>query len=78
MIHHQFNNILLLQDSPINILKRLDQRDNKKICINDIEKVQNEEKKYAQELQEELGIQYFLVRHEDKETELIKILENLK
>lgn len=56
-------NIILLQDEPEIIRERLKKRDNKEVKVEDIEKMQNEELKYAGELKEKLGIYFVVITH---------------
>lgn len=57
------NGIVLLQDEPQIICERINQRDSNKVRICDIESVQNEEQKYAEELQHKFQIDYTIISH---------------
>ena len=60
----QITGIILLQDEPRVICDRISQRDSNKISIRDIESMQNEERKYARELQSKFHIEYIIISHE--------------
>lgn len=60
----QITGIVLLQDDPKIICERIKQRDSNKISMRDIESMQDEERKYARELQEKFQIKYIIVSHE--------------
>lgn len=55
--------IILLQDDPQVICERIRHRDSTQIRIEDIEKMQDEEEKYAQELKEKFQIKCRVVTH---------------
>lgn len=60
----QINGIILLQDEPRIICDRINQRDSNKISMNDIKRMQEEERKYARELQNKFEIGYIIISHE--------------
>lgn len=63
-IETQITGIILLQDEPRIICDRISQRDCNKISIHDIEQMQNEEKKYAMDLETKFQIKYEIITHE--------------
>lgn len=63
-IETQITGIILLQDAPRIICDRIRQRDCNKISIHDIERMQNEEKNYAIDLEAEFQIKYEIITHE--------------
>lgn len=60
----QITGIVLLQDEPEMICERLRNRDSVGISIQIIEKMQNEEKIYARELQNRYHIRHAIISHE--------------
>lgn len=60
----QITGIVLLQDEPQIICERINQRDSNKISMRDIEIMQDEERKYAGELQDKFQIEYIIISHE--------------
>ena len=56
--------IILLQDNPVVISERINQRDGQHIDISDIEQMQVQEKQYAEELNESLHIGYEIITHD--------------
>ncbi len=60
----QITGIVLLQDDPEMICERLRNRDSDGISIQIIEKMQNEEKIYARELQNKYHIRQAIISHE--------------
>lgn len=60
----QITGIVLLQDEPRIICDRINQRDSIEMSMRDIESMQDEERKYARELQEKFQIEYIIISHE--------------
>lgn len=71
------NGILLLQDSAEEVVKRIAQRDSRVICVDNIEKMQTEEERYARELAERYKIRYRIITHDCSRDEFEKILNEL-
>lgn len=69
--------IILLQDEPILISERIEQRDSEGINIVDLQKMQEEEQIYAQELEEKLGIRYVIVTHQYTGKQFENILKGM-
>lgn len=55
---------MLLQDDPQVICDRISKRDSKEIDINAIKSMQDEEKRYAEELQSKFHICHIIISHE--------------
>lgn len=64
LIDAEITGIVLLQDEPRIICDRINQRDSNKISMRNIEKMQDEEQKYARELQNKFQIDYVIISHE--------------
>ena len=60
----EITGIVLLQDEPQSICDRINQRDAKEISVCDIEWMQDEERKYAEELEAKFQIGYAIITHE--------------
>lgn len=60
----QITGIVLLQDNPKVICDRINQRDTYKMRIQDIELMQDEEQKYAKEIETKFQIRYVIITHE--------------
>lgn len=60
----QITGIVLLQDEPRIICDRINRRDSIEISMRDVESMQDEERKYARELQEKFQIEYTILRFE--------------
>lgn len=73
----QIEGIILLQDEPGMILDRLHKRDANEIDLTSIKQMQDEEKKYAQELEEKYKIPYVVVTHECTKDEFKKVIQGL-
>ncbi len=73
----QITGIVLLQDEPRIICDRLNQRDSNKISIKDIELMQNEEQKYAMELQNKNQIKCVKISHKCTGKQFEENLRNL-
>lgn len=69
--------IIILQDSEDEILKRINQRDSKIITINDIIKMQDEERKYAEEIEKKYLIKHKIISHECSAEEFKIVLKAL-
>lgn len=76
-VETHMNGIILLQDSPCTICDRISQRDSKKIDISAIESMQEEEKKYASELQNRFHIDYALISHECTGEQFLEIIKKI-
>lgn len=63
-INTNINGIILLQDAPQIIYDRINKRDANEIDISDIERMQEEERNYAKELQSKFQIKYVIISHE--------------
>lgn len=63
-VNTKINGIILLQDEPRVIAERIVQRDSNRIEISTIENMQDEESKYASELQRKYQIEYVKISHE--------------
>lgn len=57
------NGIVLLQDDPIVISQRINDRDAEKINVKDLREMQDEEYMYACELQNKFHIKYKVISH---------------
>ncbi len=66
--------IIILQDEPLRICERLRKRDSKDVKIQDIESMQNEERRYASELDAKLQIKHVIITHECTKEQLIQNL----
>ncbi len=73
-IEAQIAGIILLQDEPQLIYERISHRDSARIPVEDIEKMQVEEEKYARELKEKHYIDYRVITHECTGEQLERIL----
>lgn len=60
----QISGIVILQDDPRKICDRIRQRDSYKVNINILEQMQEEERKYARDLQRKDKINYIIISHE--------------
>lgn len=76
-IDAQITGIVVLQDDPQRICDRINQRDAQKIEKEDIERMQNEEQKYAEELYNKLNIEYITITHECSGKQFGEILRNI-
>ncbi|MBD5096054.1 MAG: AAA family ATPase [Lachnospiraceae bacterium] len=76
-IDAQITGIVLLQDEPRIICDRISQRDSNKISMRNIEKIQDEEQKYARELQNKFQIEYVIISHECTGEQFEEILRNI-
>lgn len=76
-IETQINGIIILQDNPEMICNRISQRDTKVISVNDIKKMQEEEKKYANELYNKFKINNFVISHKCTGEQFNEILRRL-
>ena len=63
-VNTKINGIILLQDEPRVIVERIVQRDSNRLEISTIENMQDEESKYASELQRKYQIEYVKISHE--------------
>lgn len=63
-IDAEINGIVLLQDDSQVICDRISKRDSKEIDINAIKSMQDEEKRYAEELQSKFHICHIIISHE--------------
>lgn len=70
--------IILIQDDSSKIIERLNKRDGKTIPLALIEKVQLEEREYAQYLLEEFDIEYKILNPDCNEEDLHNIRERLR
>lgn len=70
----QIEGIVLLQDAPQKICNRIKKRDATEISIYDIERMQNEEKKYARELNANYHIKYEIITHKHTDEKFAEIL----
>ena len=70
--------IILLQDDPHVICERIRHRDSTQIRIEDIEKMQDEEEKYAYELQEKFRIDCRVISHECTGEQLETMLREMR
>ena len=70
----QITGIVLLQDEPRIICERIKQRDSSQISMKDIERIQNEERKYASELHEKFHIANIIISHECTAEQFVKKL----
>lgn len=66
--------ILVIIDDPVNIVKRLEHRDNKKCDINFIAEFQNNEIEWAQSVSKDLGIDLLVVPASDRLADLYKFI----
>lgn len=62
-VDSQISGIVILQDNPQKICDRISQRDFQNIKIEDIEWMQNEEQKYADDLHNKFNIEYITITH---------------
>ena len=69
--------ILLLQDNPQRIFERLQKRDSSSISINDITRVQDEERKYACDLQGKYRIRNVIISHECTDDQFVETLKEI-
>ncbi len=76
-IDGQIVGIIILQDSENEILKRINQRDSKTINIEDIIKMQVEERKYAEEIEEKYLIKHKIISHECSAEQFEMVLKEL-
>lgn len=76
-VETHINGIILLQDSPCTIYDRITQRDSKRVNISVIESMQEEEKKYAGELQNKFHIDYALISHECTGEQFMEIIKKV-
>lgn len=67
--------IILLQDTPEQIYCRIRKRDANTIDVCDIDRMQDEEEKYAKELEKELNIKYTAITHECTKVQFMEILK---
>lgn len=68
---------ILLQDNVITICERIIQRDTIQISADDIEKMQDEERKYARELEEKYQIKYVVISHDCTGRQFEEILRKM-
>lgn len=73
----QIEGIVLLQDSPKVISDRINIRDGEEISVQSIEKMQHEEKKFAEELWKKYKIPYVIVTHECTGVEFKKKIQEI-
>jgi len=73
----QVAGIILLQDNARTICDRIYQRDATQISIGDIEWMQNEERKYAGELEEKYQIKYVVISHDCTGRQFEEILRKI-
>ncbi len=71
----QIERIVLLQDKPQRICDRINKRDAIRLSLQDIECMQNEEQKFAKELEAKLQIEYEIITHECNGERFREILE---
>lgn len=69
--------IIILQDLEVEILKRINQRDSNSIKIEDIKKMQDEERKYAEEIEKKYLIKHKIISHECNAEQFEMILREL-
>lgn len=69
--------VVLLQDSPETICKRINQRDASDISLYAIQKMQDEEQKYAEELRAKLQIKCVYITHDCTRLQFEEILRDL-
>lgn len=70
--------ILLITDDPVNIVKRLEQRDNKKYDVNFITEFQNKEIEWARKVSIDLDIELLLVSMGNNLDELYEFVSSCK
>lgn len=63
-VRAQITGIVLLQDESEIICNRINQRDSNRINIEDIQWMQDEERKYAKELENKFNIEHVIISHE--------------
>lgn len=68
---------ILLQDNARTICDRISQRDAVQISVNDIEWMQDEERKYARELEERYGIKHVIITHDCSGGQFEEILRKM-
>lgn len=73
----QITGIVLLQDVPSIICERINQRDENKLNVCDIEKMQKEEELYVMELKEKYGINYIVLTHDCNSEQFAEELKRL-
>lgn len=76
-IEGQISGIIILQDSEEEIFNRINQRDSKSINIEDIIKMQNEEQKYAEEIEKKYLIKHKIISHEYSGEQFELVLKEL-
>lgn len=77
IINAKITAIVLLQDDPKLIYTRLTQRDSEKISIEDLQRMQDEELKYACELQDKFQIKYRIITHKYTGEQFEELLNNI-
>jgi len=77
-INAQINRIVLLQDDSNIICDRINQRDAKKISVTSIEKIQEEERKYVEELHRKIQMRYKIISHECTGREFEEFLKEME
>ena len=73
----QITGIILLQDEPRLICDRINKRDGNKISMHDIDAMQDEECRYAKELERKLQIKYAKITHECTGKQFLEILNEM-
>lgn len=73
----QITGIVILQDEPKIIYQRINQRDSNQVSMRDIESMQDEERKYARELQGRFQIEYIIISHECTGKQFEEILREI-
>lgn len=76
-VEGQIAGVIILQDSEEEIYKRINQRDSQSINIEDIIKMQNEEQKYADEIEKRYLIKYKIISHECSAEQFEMVLKEL-
>lgn len=76
-IDGRIDGIIILQDSEVEISKRINQRDAKTITIDDIIKMQDEERKYAEVIEEKYFIKHKIISHEGSVEQFEIVLKEL-
>lgn len=73
----QIMGIILLQDEPCRIFDRIKKRDDNQISVQNIERMQEEELKYAEELNVKLQIKHVIITHECTEKQFEKQIREI-
>lgn len=73
----ELGGIILLQDEPKTIGKRLASRDTKSVKLEDLARMQEEETAYAKELADRLHIEYEIISHDCTSEQFVSILNRM-